>query len=169
MLRERQVPFAVIGAAAMASYGVSRSTRDIDLLVVDRACLEPGAWAALERGGMRVDIHRAGAQDPLEGVVRAASDRGDFPVDVVVGRERWQREILGRARPGTVDGVSVPVATAADLILLKLYAVSSLDAWDVEQLLQSGDRAALVAQVDVVVSSLPTGSQALWARIVGPR
>lgn len=169
LLRERRVLFAVVGAAAMASYGVSRSTRDVDILVVDRACLDREAWASLERAGIRVDIHRAGVDDPLDGAVRAAAGRGESPVDIVVGRERWQREILDRARPGTVDGVSVPVATAADLVLLKLYAGGSQDAWDVEQLLQSGDRTTLIAQVDAVMPSLPPDSQALWARIVRPR
>jgi hypothetical protein len=153
----------------MASYGVTRSTRDVDILVVDATCLERGAWAVLERGGVSVEIRRAGEDDPLAGAIRAASGHGDFPVDVVVGRERWQREIVDRARPGTVDGISVPVATAADLIVLKLYAAAPVDAWDVEQLLQSGDRPALIAQVDAVIASLPAESQALWARIIRPR
>jgi hypothetical protein len=39
----------------------------------------------------------------------------------------------------------VPVATAGDLIALKLYAGGPQDAWDVEHLLQTGDRAALGA------------------------
>ena len=61
------------------------------------------------------------------------------------------------------------MATAADLIVLKLYASAPVDAWDVEQLLQSGDRPALIAQVDAVIASLPAESQALWARIIRPR
>lgn len=34
-LRREQIEFALIGAAALAAHGVSRSTVDIDLLVVD--------------------------------------------------------------------------------------------------------------------------------------
>jgi hypothetical protein len=68
-----------------------------------------------------------------------------------------------------IEGESLPVATAADLIVLKLYATAPQDAWDVEQLLRSGDGAALIAQVERVLPALPSDSGGLWARIVGPR
>ncbi len=38
-LEERGVGVRVVGAAALAAHGVSRSTRDLDLLVVDRTVL----------------------------------------------------------------------------------------------------------------------------------
>ena len=59
--------------------------------------------------------------------------------------------------------------TPADLILLKLYANGPQDAWDVEQLLASGDRAGLVAAVEAALPALPEDSRRLWARVVGPR
>jgi hypothetical protein len=54
LLRERGIAFAVIGAAAMAVHGVSRATRDLDLLVMSGECLDPAVWAALEREGAAV-------------------------------------------------------------------------------------------------------------------
>jgi len=69
-LRERRISFAVIGAAAMAVRGVSRSTRDVDLLVVDPECLSPVTWEALRREGIVVSIRRGDAEDPLAGAVR---------------------------------------------------------------------------------------------------
>ena len=63
----------------------------------------------------------------------------------------------------------MPVAAVADFILLKLYAGGLQDAWDIEQLLETGDRAALEAEVQTALSSLPPESCALWARIVRPR
>ncbi len=77
--------------------------------------------------------------------------------------------MLGRASPSEIEGISVPVATAADVVLLKLYAGGPQDAWDVEQLLGGSDRAALVADVDAALPALPEESRRLWARIVGPR
>jgi hypothetical protein len=50
ILRQRNIPFAVIGAAAMALYGVIRSTRDIDILIVDPAGLDHALWSSVERG-----------------------------------------------------------------------------------------------------------------------
>ena len=153
----------------MSAYGVSRSTRDVDLLIVDQACLERELWSTLERAGAAVEIRRAGADDPLAGAVRVRGARTDNPVDLIVGRERWQREVVERARPGIIDGQSLPVARASDLILLKLYAAAPQDAWDVEQLLQSSDRESLIAQVEGGLPALPDEAHRLWARIVGPR
>jgi hypothetical protein len=168
LLQQRHIPFAVVGATAMAVHGVSRATHDFDILTLDRACLEPTTWTALERTGVTVLMRAGDADDPLAGVVRLSA--GDAsPVDVVVGRGAWQRAIVDRAVTHTIEGVVVPVATPVDLILLKLYAAGPQDAWDVEQLLAAGDREALIAQVQTTLSALPEDSRRLWARIVRPR
>ena len=139
-LRERRIPFAVIGAAAMAVHGVSRSA----------------------------SIRRGDAADPLAGAVRLTGP-GQAMLDIIVGRSAWQARVLERASASKIEGISVPVATAADLILLKLYAGGPQDAWDVERLLVGPGRAALVAEVAAMLGTLPEDSRRLWARIVGPR
>lgn len=152
----------------MAVHGVSRATRDVDVLACDRASLQPATWTALEREGASVAIRSGDADDPLAGVIRITA--GDaWPVDVVVGRALWQQAILDRAVVHTIEGIAVPIATAVDLIVLKLYAGGPQDAWDVEQLLAAGDREALIAQVQTTLSALPEDSRRLWARIVRPR
>lgn len=102
------------------------------------------------------------------GAVRVTAP-GESPVDLVVGRTGWQAAAIGRAIVHTIDGLPVPVVTATDLILLKLYAGGPQDAWDVEQLLASGERPALVASVGAALSLLPEDARRVWARIVGPR
>jgi len=164
-LRERRIPFAVVGAAALAVHGVSRATRDVDVLVVDAACLSPATWATLERDGVAVTIRSGSADDPLAGVVRLTTS-AEPPIDLIVGRERWQAQALDRATARTIDDLVVPVATPADLVLLKLYAGGPQDAWDILQLLEAVDRAALVAEVEAEVAALPEDSRRLWARLV---
>ena len=166
LLREHGVAYAVIGAAAMAVHGVSRATRDLDLLVMSLDCLSPSTWTALD--DVQVDIRRGDADDPLAGMVRVAS-AADAPIDVVVGRAGWQRAAIERALMRTVEGLSVPVVTAADLVLLKLYAQGPQDTWDIEQLLSSGDRPGIIAAVERSLSALPEDARRLWARVVGPR
>jgi predicted nucleotidyltransferase len=167
VLREREIPFAMIGAAAMAVHGVARATRDLDLLTRDARSLLPATWAALERQRITVDIRIGDADDPLAGVVRFAE--GIAAVDVVIGRAGWQAAIVERAVSRVIEGVNVPVAGAADLITLKLYAGSSQDLWDVQQLLDVGDRATLIAQVEPMLASLPEDARRLWARVTGAR
>lgn len=46
-------------------------------------------------------------------------------------------------------------AVPADLILLKLYAGGSQDAWDIEQLLTGPERAAVTAEIEATLGALP--------------
>lgn len=114
-LQERQIPFALIGAAAMAAHGVSRSTFDTDLLSVGSSALDDVVWRALAADGVDVDIRHGDETDPLLGVVRCS--QGDQTIDLVVGRSAWQREVIARATPTEVFSLSLPIVTVADLIL----------------------------------------------------
>ena len=160
--------YAVIGAAAMAARGVGRSTRDVDLLTLATDSLDATWWAPLSETGVTVSPARGDADDPLAGVVRFEAE-GERPVDLVVGRHRWQRGVLERAAPALIGGTSLPTVLARDLVLLKLFAGGSQDAWDVEQLLAGPDREALVAGVAADVGDLPAPCRRLWNRILKAR
>jgi hypothetical protein len=164
ILRDAGIPFAVIGASAMATHGVLRATVDDDLLVIDPRCLQPELWSTLRAEGADVEVRKGDIFDPLAGVVRLAKE-GQRPVDVVVGKSAWQREVLERAASGSSDE-KLPVVRAADVILLKLYAGGPQDAWDIHQLLAAEDRDSLIAQVDQELSRLPAASAALWKKIL---
>jgi len=162
VLRHTRIPHALIGAAAMAAHGVARSTVDQDLLVLDPRCLEPALWADLRASGVRIEIRRGDAEDPLAGVVRFEAE-GELPVDLVVGKSSWQIPIL----EGTEQRAGeIPVVTAAHLILLKLYAGGPQDAWDIQQLLATAERPRLVAEVERELGRLPAEPRALWQRIL---
>ena len=145
-------------------HGVSRGTRDLDLFTLARECLDSVSWAPLETAGVTVRIRRGDADDPLLGVVRFTMP-GEEPVDLVIGKSSWQAAIPSRARRSRVAGVELPVARASDIVLLKLYGGGPQDAWDIEQLLDAGDRAAIVAEVEAAIASLPAESRELWGRI----
>jgi hypothetical protein len=92
----------------------------------------------------------------------SAKERG---IDIVVGWHPWQAAVVERATEAEIEGHRVPVARAADLILLKLYAGGPQDAWDVVQLLQSGNRDVLIAAVTSQLPALPVDARALWERV----
>jgi hypothetical protein len=162
MLDRERIPHAVIGAVALAVHGVVRASDDVDVLVTDRRCLDPDLWASCERQGDVVEIRPGDADDPLAGVVRL-STATQTRIDVVVGRSAWQADAIARARVVPLLGGHVPVATAADLVLLKLYAGGPQDAWDIHQILDAVP--GLEAEVTSAVDALPCESQALWRRI----
>jgi hypothetical protein len=160
VLRAEAVPHAMIGAAAMSAHGVSRATADVDLLISDRRYLTPESWATLVATSA-VDVRRGDDDDPLAGVVRFTRP-GELDVDVVVARRAWQHECLLRAAESTVDGI--PVVTAADLILLKLYAGGPQDAWDVRQILDLPGE-DLRPVVEDRLAALPKDATTLWRTI----
>lgn len=164
-LRAAEVRFALIGAAAMASHGVGRSTLDQDLLALDASCLQPAFWKELRELGVTVEIRTGDSFDPLAGVVRFEA-AGERPVDLVVGKFAWQRSVVKRAMTARGAADPIPVARAADLILLKLYAGGSQDAWDIEQILAVDDRESLIAEVDEEIAQLPAESAYLWRKIL---
>ena len=163
-LRREGTPHALIGAAAMAVHGVTRSTTDIDLLTVDTRVLRGELWAPFERQGATLRILTGDAEDPLAGSVRLSD--GSQIVDVVVGRYVWQREIVDTAVPSLIDDVQIGVARPGGLVLLKLYAGGPKDAWDIRSLLEvSEDEPALRAEVDHVLPRLGADAIRLWARL----
>jgi len=160
-LTAHAIPHALIGAAALAVRGIARSTFDIDLLTTDRRVLDANLWTPLARTGGAIDCRRGDADDPLAGVVRV-SEPGQRPVDLIVGRHAWQARAVSRAL-GTGDGP--PVVTAADLILLKLYAGGTQDLWDVRELLQQPDAEAVAADVEADLATLSRSMRESWLQV----
>jgi hypothetical protein len=166
VLAAHGVRHAVVGAAALAAHGVTRATADLDLLATDARCLDAAWWAPLAADGVTADVRRGDPADPLAGVVRLTA-AAEAPVDVIVGRARWQADALGRAGVTTIAGTSVPLVDAADLVLLKLYAGGPQDAWDVDQLLDAVP--GIARDVDARLADLPAECATLWRRIVAGR
>ncbi len=99
-----------------------------------------------------------------------------IPVDLVLAASPLETEFLRRARPTTVEGVLVKVATAEDVIVMKMLAGRGKDVDDarsiliaqrgqleltrVRQLLtlldQALDRSDLLASFNALEAALPT-------------
>jgi len=163
-LRAQSTPFALVGAAALALHGIPRSTWDLDLLTTDVRCLDADYWRSIGTGGIEVLARRGGADDPLAGATRLRATEGS-PVDVIVGRGGWQDGVLERAQPAMIDGIVVPVAQAADLVLLKLFAGGPQDLWDVAQLLGGEDTVTVATDVEHRLPALPAECARLWEQV----
>jgi len=164
VLQRMGIAHALIGAVALTIHGVNRATHDVDLLVVDLSCLRLDFWTDLEDRGISVEVRKGDPMDPLAGVLRFRTP-GEGPMDVVVGKFKWQRAILDRAVLMPAESL-IPVVRAADLILLKLYAGGAQDAWDIQQLLDGDDRDELVAEVEKFLPELPSDAAKLWRKIL---
>ena len=161
VLDAADVSYALIGAHAMAVRGYPRFTVDIDLLTTDARVLDAATWVPLIEQGARVDRRRGDDEDPLAGVVHIVL-ADDTNVDVVVGRWAWEQQVVARAEPMTVLGVTIAVPTTSDLILLKLAAGGHLDLHDAAALLALADRARVIADVEARLGDVRPDVRSLW-------
>lgn len=167
VMKAQGIPHVLVGASALTIHGVIRSSLDVDLFTVDRACLDPRVWDGLATEGVGIEVRKGDPDDPLAGVVRFEVAM-ELPLDVVVGKHLWQRKAIERAATTTFMGVDVPVLSGVDLILLKLFAGGPQDAWDIQQLLMGPERESLIAGVERELTDLPGHSAKLWRRILDP-
>ncbi len=153
------VPCALTGAAALAVHGLSRSTLDVDLLTTATSILSDDVWTPIAQMGPRVDVRQGDSDDPLAGIVRVSAT-AERPVDVVVARQRWQADAIARAGAARYLDTDIRAVTAADLVLLKLYAGGTQDRSDVRLLLET--LPALRGQVDRAIAAMPPDMRGRW-------
>jgi hypothetical protein len=165
-LTSRKIPHALIGAVALAAHGIARASLDSDVLVVMAGPPPDETWQCVRREGAQVTMRVGDPDDPFRAVVRIAK-AGSTPVDVLVGRFSWQRDVIARARPVSFSGCELPVVRAADLILLKLFAGGLQDLSDIERLLADPSRATLVAEVEAHIGVLPADCRTSWDQLKG--
>lgn len=129
----------VFGAQAIAVRAAPRATQDVDVtLEVERSHLAK-LVSALEKRGV---VHRYPdiANELLNsGAVLPMRHRSAMEVDVVLAGPGLEMLALDRAERIEVDGISVPVASATDLVVMKVLAGRGKDRDDIRSLLAAGD------------------------------
>jgi hypothetical protein len=126
------VPYAVGGAIAYGLYAPPRATNDVDLnIFLEPEQIDP-ALDALERAGAELDRDAARV---------SAADRGDFVarvdgmrVDVFVLSIPLSSSAASRVSEGILQGRSIAVLAAEDLVLFKLLFFRAKDISDVSRL-----------------------------------
>jgi hypothetical protein len=155
-LKKSDVPFAVIGATALAARGLPRMTRDLDVVVTT-----DDAWVAIgRRAGSTPALSPFESIDALEeaGFSSVASlDRskeaeamyvltaGSSEVDLLVASGEPESTVVAEATEASVFGVRVPVATLEQLVLMYLYS---------NQVRHQGDLARIVTDTDVELAAV---------------
>ena len=142
----------------MALRGAGRMTADDDLLIRDVRVLDADFWKP-----HTPVIHIGDDADVFHGVLRF-NESGPEQVDVIVPKYVWMDEVLAHATDVLYDSQQIRVATACDIVLLKLFAAGLRDRTDI-QLMLSVSGAKLVHEVDERIAQLDEEAQALWTEI----
>lgn len=144
--------YALVGGFAVAAWGVSRATQDIDLAVA-LGPSEPKALAA----HLGATYHPGDADDPLHGVFRLVltCEGQEVPVQLIVLRQEWADVAFSGVETVRVLGTTVPVVNWQALVLLKLYAGGPVDRQDARNIIAvcqptAADRQSLIAQAEAL-------------------
>ncbi|MBI3976671.1 MAG: nucleotidyltransferase [Chloroflexi bacterium] len=139
-LHATAVPGIVIGGVAASVLGRPRATRDVDAVV----WLDPEGWPDLLAAGAqfgfiprRPDALPFARQSRVLLVHHAPSG---VDVDISFGALPFEKEAIERHLSVEVGGVSIPLPTPEDLIVMKAIAHRQRDVADIESLLDAHPR-----------------------------
>jgi hypothetical protein len=116
-LEREHIPFAVVGALALHTYGYSRATNDVDLLIGIEA--QSRFIAFLEGRGFET-LHRS---DGYSNHLHAEPVFGRL--DVIYVDSDTRDMIFAEARRGTLAGMSVVVPKPEHLAAMKIHAIQN--------------------------------------------
>jgi predicted nucleotidyltransferase len=135
-LQEGGIPFMLIGGQAVLLHGEARLTQDIDVTLGVGPERLPDLLAATGHMGLTP------LPDDVEGFVRdtfvlpALDEETEIRVDLIFSNTSYEATAIGRALRVRIGGQDVPIASAEDLILHKLFAGRARDLEDVEGVLR---------------------------------
>jgi hypothetical protein len=147
-------PLCLIGGAAMVARAFVRATQDFDVVVsasawdVDRL-LEAGTAAGYAATAVDRELAEAGILRWSDSTPRGMS------IDLLLADTPHLEEVVRRGSSVDVPGLTVPVATLEDLVLLKLEALRPRDIDDV------------LAIKDVAAEQLDRDYLERWAKELG--
>ena len=116
-LDREKIPFAIVGALARHTYGYSRATNDVDLLLGREA--QNRLIAFLEKHGFET-LHRS---DGYSNHLHADPALGRL--DVIYVDEDTRGKIFAEARPASLAGMSVVVPKPEHLAAMKIHAMKN--------------------------------------------
>lgn len=123
ILKAAEIPYVVIGAFAVSFHGVPRSTNDADAAVWLRRSGKNarGLAGELTASGYVTDLKVGDAGNPIAGVI-VVGDRHGNRVDLILGVRGMESAAASRGVTTSMLGTALKVASAEDLIAMKIAA-----------------------------------------------
>jgi hypothetical protein len=126
-------PPVVIGDLAHQAWGVKREPRGVELLIPSGEAQRATILSAARGEGLQQEPGPA----PLRLKYTDAKLGGSAIVDLVEAATPFQKRVIGRAQPGPVLQMHLPVATCEDLILFRVATDVPADREIVVELLRA--------------------------------
>jgi hypothetical protein len=155
-LRQLGRPAMIIGGIAVIARGVPRQTVDIDATVWAEGLDVESTLPVLAAHDLVPRTEDAVAFAQERHVLLLRHEPTGTPLEVILAYLPFERSALERADVVDFGGVSVPAATAEDLIVYKAVAWRDRDRADVERLLALHGRSIDLENVRRVLSEFAT-------------
>jgi len=136
-LKGLNISYAVVGALAVAYYGIVRASLDADAVIFAPDIHDTVEKLKKELTGMNVNVvfKRGMSGDPLKGVV-LIEDRFANQVDLILGIKGLGPDALERRRKGDLINEPIEMIGPEDLIAMKIFAGGVKDLEDVRGIIQ---------------------------------
>ena len=120
-LNRAGIPFMLTGSFASVFYGSPRSTQDIDIVIGVTPVQLRTFVERLPRSEYYVDEDTALEALKRESLFNIIDLKTSWKIDMIIRKSRaFSQEEFGRRRLSNIEGVSLHVASAEDIILAKL-------------------------------------------------
>ncbi len=148
----------LFGAQAVVVWGRPRLTADVDVTIRLRSEDTASFWHDMEKAGFRLRVPEPEPFLALTRVLPFLHVPTQLPLDVVLAGPGIEDRFIERAVRIEIEGLSVPVASPEDLIVMKALAGRAKDLEDVRTVLMER-----LASLDIayIKSMLGTLEQAL--------
>ena len=144
----------VCGAQAVIVHGSPRMTNDVDItlrLVPD----DPLGFASAMKGaGFSIRVPDLGAFVQRTRVIPLLHDPSGMPLDVILSGPGPEEEFYARAQKTDIGGVVVPVVSAEDLVVMKVFAGRVRDLDDVRGIVKRRAKALDAARIRRLLSEI---------------
>lgn len=120
-LNRAGIPYMLTGSFAGVFYGSPRSTQDIDLVITANSAQLRAFIETLPGKEYYVEVDAALEALNRESLFNIVDLKTSWKIDLIIRKSRaFSQEEFGRRRLSNVEGVSLHVASAEDIILAKL-------------------------------------------------
>lgn len=133
-LRDAKVDHALAGGLALAVWARPRATVDIDLVIAAESVALAAAREACAEAGLQQTTRRVTRFKRvrmLRMAIAPTPRRETISVDLLIPPDPLVSAVLSRSVQRRIRGSMVPVASAEDLVLLKLLRFSDQDRADI--------------------------------------
>jgi Nucleotidyl transferase AbiEii toxin, Type IV TA system len=155
-LRKLGVRWFLFGAQAAIVHGAARLTADVDVTVELGEVSARALISALKDVGFVPRVKDASGFVERTRVLPVRHRPSGIDLDMVLAGPGPEQLFLARAVRRTIEGISVPVAGAEDLVAMKILAGRPKDLEDVVQVLAAQGRALRTARVRATLGSFQT-------------